>query len=311
MASINSSSFFHYTKRKKSLLGILRNGFRFSYSFETFDEMVAHSDDDNYLPKFFLLGTEPEPVGIAFPMVCFCDIPLMRASQHRKRYGNYCIGLDKDATLKHWSPIINPVYYVNSSWVDNLYEKLAFHKRSLATRVKKEKEFITEIENASQDAIPELAKKAKQYMKTAQGYYEFGYTLEQLLRLTKPCIGKDKKGKMVSFYDEREWRVFWNHNLVSEKKGNIHYGLSRKEYDTSKDGWNKAIKSDYLTFDDCSVADIISHIIVPKEKDIPEIINAIKNETKVLGKEVTIVDSDIREILMSKVTSFERIENDF
>lgn len=310
MTSINSSSFFHYTKRKKSLLGILRNGFRFSYSFETFDEMVAHSDDDNYLPKFFLLGTEPEPVGIAFPMVCFCDIPLMRASQHRKRYGNYCIGLDKDATLKHWSPIINPVYYVNSSWVDNLYEKLAFHKRSLATRVKKEKEFITEIENASQDAIPELAKKAKQYMKNAQGYYEFGYTLEQLLRLTKPCTGKDKKGEMVSFYDEREWRVFWNYKK-REKTVDAHYGLTREEFDKNRPEWNKVIKSDYLTFEDCLPSDVISHIIVPEEKDVPVLISAIKRETRILGKKIELFDFDIKDLLISKVTSFERIENDF
>lgn len=310
MSSINSSSFFHYTKRKKSLLGILRNGFRFSYSFEIFDEMVAHSDNDNYLPMFHLLGTEPEPVGIAFPMVCFCDIPLMRASQHRKRYGNYCIGLDKDATLKHWSPIINPVYYVNSFWVDNLYEKLAFHKRSLATRVKKEKEFIAEIENASQDAIPELTKKAKQYMKTAQVYYEFGYTLEQLLRLTKPCIGKDKKGKMVSYYDEREWRVFWNYKK-RERTVEAHYGLTREEFDKNKPEWNKAIESDYLTFEDCLPSDVISHIIVPEVKDIPSIIGAIKRETHILGKEISLFDFDIRDVLISKVTSFERIEKDY
>lgn len=310
MTSINSSSFFHYTKRKKSLLGILRNGFRFSYSFEIFDEMVAHSDNDNYLPMFHLLGTEPEPVGIAFPMVCFCDIPLMRASQHRKRYGNYCIGLDKDATLKHWSPIINPVYYVNSFWVDNLYEKLAFHKRSLATRVKKEKEFIAEIENASQDAIPELTKKAKQYMKTAQVYYEFGYTLEQLLRLTKPCIGKDKKGKMVSYYDEREWRVFWNYKK-RERTVDAHYGLTREEFDKNKPEWNKAIESDYLTFEDCLPSDVISHIIVPEVKDIPSIIGAIKRETHILGKEISLFDFDIRDVLISKVTSFERIEKDY
>jgi hypothetical protein len=309
MTLINSSSFFHYTKRKKSLLGILRNGFRFSYSYEIFDEIVAHSDNDKFFPMSHLLEPEPEPVGIAFPMVCFCDIPLMRASQHRKRYGNYCIGLDKDATLKQWSPIMNPVYYVNSFWVDNLYEKLAFHKRSLATLVKKDKEFITEIENASQDALPELAKKAKQYMKTAQEYYEFGYTLEQLLRLTKPCVGKDKKGKSVNFYDEREWRVFLNYK--QREKTDVHYGLTREEYDKNRPEWNKAIESDYLTFEKCMPSEVISHIIVPEEKDVPAVIGAIKSETHILGKEISLFDPNIKDLLISKVTSFERIENDF
>jgi len=315
MTSINSSSFFHYTKKKKSLLGILRNGFRFSYSFETFDEIVAHSDNDNYLPMPHLVGTEPQTVGIAFPMVCFCDIPLMRAGQHRSHYGNYCIGLDKEVTLKQWSPIINPVHYVNSSWVDDLYRKLAIHKRSLASRVKKEKEFIAEIENASHDAIPELTEKAKQYIKTAHSFYEFGYTLEQILRLTKPCDGKDRKGRPVCFYDEREWRVFWNYNLMSEKKSeekeDIKYGLSREEFENNKALWNKAVESDYLIFEKCSPADVISHIIVPKEKDIPGVINAIKVETHILGKEVSLFDFDIRSLLISKVTSFERIERDF
>lgn len=315
MTSINSGSFFHYTKSVDSLLGILHNGFRFSYCFECFDDVVAHSNDDNYLPMLRLMGKEPPSFGISFPMVCFCDIPLMRAGQHRGRYGDYCIGLDKNVTLGQWSPIINPVFYVSSFWIEDLYHKLAIHKRSLALRVKREQKFIAEIESASQDAIPELTEKAKQYIKTAQCFYDFGHTLEQLLRLTKPCVGKNIDGDEVCFYDEREWRVFWNYNLMSEKesekKKDIKYGLSREDYKKNREAWNKTVESDYLTFEKCSPADVISHIIVPEEKNVSDVINAIKTETHILGKEVSLFDFNIRDLLISKVTSFERIERDF
>lgn len=306
MASISSGSFFHYTKNIESLLGIIHNGFRFSYCFETFDDVVAHSNDDKYITQCFPIGGKPQSFGISFPMVCFCDIPLMRAGMHMEQYGRYCIGLNKNVTLKQYSYIFNPVFYINSSWIKDVYNKLTIQKSSLSYRVTKEKERLKEIESSTGDDVIQLAGKAKDLLKTLQIYHELGFSLEMLLRLTKPCTGENSE----NYYDEREWRVFWDYKQ-REKKVDVHYGLTREEYDNNRPEWNKAIESDYLTFEDCLPSVVISHIIVPEEKDVPTIIGAIKSETHILGKKMEIFDFDIRDLLISKVTSFERIENDF
>ena len=306
MAPISSGSFFHYTKSAKSLLGILHNGFRFSYCFEEFDEFVAHSDDDSYISLPFPIGAKKQSVGISFPMVCFCDIPLMRAGVHRERYGDYCIGLNKNIVLEHYSPIINPVFYVSSFVVADIYSKLTTLKHSLSKRAKKDKEFIKEIESATKSDLPELVKKAKEYFDSLYAHNELGNTLEQLLRLTKPSVGENG----ICYYDEREWRVFWNYKQ-KEKKGDVYYRLSFEEYNNNKINWNKSVESDYLTFERCMPSEVISHIIVPEDNDVPAIISAIKGMTCFLGKEISLFDFDIRDLLISKVTSFERIENDF
>ena len=48
---------------------------------------------------------------ICFPMICFCDIPFSKVSTHMSRYGEYGIGLDKDAVLEKYR--IQPIHYIN------------------------------------------------------------------------------------------------------------------------------------------------------------------------------------------------------
>ena len=45
---------------------------------------------------------------ICFPMTCFCDIPFSKVSTHMSRYGEYGIGLDKEAVLKNYG--IQPIH---------------------------------------------------------------------------------------------------------------------------------------------------------------------------------------------------------
>jgi len=48
---------------------------------------------------------------ICFLMTCFCDIPFSKVSTYMSRYGEYGIGLDKEAVLKNYG--IQPIHYIN------------------------------------------------------------------------------------------------------------------------------------------------------------------------------------------------------
>lgn len=49
---------------------------------------------------------------ICFPMTCFCDIPFSKVSTHMSHYGEYGIGLDKQAMLEKYR--IQPIHYINA-----------------------------------------------------------------------------------------------------------------------------------------------------------------------------------------------------
>lgn len=82
MANISSETLFHFTGREKgkeTLLSILENGFYPRYCIENLSSY--NENTESQYP--------------AFPMVCFCDIPLTRIKTHTKHYGEYAIGLKK------------------------------------------------------------------------------------------------------------------------------------------------------------------------------------------------------------------------
>lgn len=49
---------------------------------------------------------------ICFPMTCFCDIPFSKVSTHMSRYGEFGIGLDKEAVLRKYR--VQPIHYINA-----------------------------------------------------------------------------------------------------------------------------------------------------------------------------------------------------
>lgn len=102
MSYSNSSSLFHFTRNLKTLKSIIKNGLRFSYAIEK----IPSGSFDDYPTN----GDKPEFIynEVAIPMVSFCDIPLMRTSQHSKKYGKYVIGLDKSFITYIYSKIITP-----------------------------------------------------------------------------------------------------------------------------------------------------------------------------------------------------------
>jgi len=94
MPNPKSESLFHFTKSLDGLLSILKNGFfpRFCVEDHTWFGM-----SDN---------------AAAYPIVCFCDIPLSRIKDHTDFYGAYGIGLTREwAQKNHLEPVIYSAGY--------------------------------------------------------------------------------------------------------------------------------------------------------------------------------------------------------
>ena len=87
--NISTNSIFHFVKKIDYLIDIIQNGFQARFCYEK-------------IP----FGQTP----FAFPMKCFCDIPLGAIKVHLNRYGPYGIGVAKNFAKKEG---ITPVIYVH------------------------------------------------------------------------------------------------------------------------------------------------------------------------------------------------------
>jgi len=86
-----SVSLFHFTKNMEILKAVLKGGFWPRYCLE--DVQWQGRKANEY---------------IAYPMVCFCDIPMSRIAEHVGFYGSFGIGLTKEWGAKN---NLNPVIY--------------------------------------------------------------------------------------------------------------------------------------------------------------------------------------------------------
>ncbi len=108
-----SHTLFHFTNSNDTLKLILKGGFWPKYCLED----VKWVDFNDH--KF-----------IAYPMVCFCDIPLSRVGEHVKFYGEFGLGLTKEWAVTN---SLSPVHYINaSSNIPNAFKELA-KKKNLMT----------------------------------------------------------------------------------------------------------------------------------------------------------------------------------
>jgi hypothetical protein len=88
-----------------------------SHFFRKFDYLKQALESRHFWPRYCSEHIEwtrvDEYAGsiyIAYPMVCFCDIPLTRIVRHSERYGHYGIGMTKDWATRNR---LNPVVYVS------------------------------------------------------------------------------------------------------------------------------------------------------------------------------------------------------
>lgn len=89
-----SHTLFHFTKNIEFLKDILVNGFWPRYCLED----SGWYGGDGY--------------SVAYPMVCFCDIPLSRVGDHVVFYGNYGVGVTREWAQ---SNELSPVLYLNQN----------------------------------------------------------------------------------------------------------------------------------------------------------------------------------------------------
>lgn len=285
MPAISSTSLFHYTKKKSALWGILENGFRFSYCFEQFDDEIAKFTNKSEFELMKLISPDDYKMGIAIPMVCFCDIPLLRADTHRIKYGKYCIGLDKDK-VRMQLPSINPVFYASSNWIQHSLEKIV----EVLPSDKKLRDYRNLVKQKTEGLETIQAVKCLIYNNIIPpDNYNIIPSVNLLLSLLKTDF---------SCYNEREWRIFFNEDC------GVKYNLTQNDFDKCKDEYNKSLVNSYSTFS----SDVIKHIIVNKESEIPNAIKKINRFRTILGKEISYED---KQLLISKITSFERIRQDF
>lgn len=200
----------------------------------------------------------------AHPMVSFCDIPLSDAKQHFDAYGKYGIGLSKAWAIRNG---VNPVIYIDhSSLFAGSIQELIQERRKEDT-------------NLSEQQRKEILR-IKSYAKNYSG----------------PLRRKSINTKNYKFYDEREWRLVPNSNII----GNALFSVNASAYKNDKEKYNSKIAHCRVTFS----AKDISYIIVENTAEIPKIINFLRSAYKECS------ESDLY-VLFSKICSTQQIINDY
>ena len=132
--------------------------------------------------------------------------------------------------------------------------------------------------------------------------------LKDLVKRNNTAVGwskqyqMDRNGKNQINYDECEWRIL---ALKDEKGDPVQWFWSEDDFLKWKDKrHDNFLESTTITF---SASDI-RYIIVNQEKNIPNVVKRILKLKTIAGKIVNIED---KEILCSRIISFEQLKSDF
>lgn len=278
MSNYRTKSLFHYTKKMNSLLEIIKLGVLYPNFCK---EDLSTEKNPNYI--------------LGIPEICFCDIPISMANTFLKNYGHYAIAFDKQWGIDNGC---NPLLYVaNDSIIDGvIYSRERV--RELRPDIRKKI-----VKGSAVEVIQE-------YMnyKLDNGAYRYS------VGFLKKYMG-EWKGKPYCNYEENEWRyiieeglgkIWWkNGEEYKEWRGKTHYINSNGAKITiPKPAPTGNLKKLGLKF---SPQDI-NHIILNKESQIPKFIEKLHTISSIGENEVTKQDLSI---LTSKITSFERISQDY
>lgn len=283
----SSSSLFHFTSELSFLKDLLLRGFRYSYSYEIFPQAIIRNEITKY-QKTFYYSSSRQNDAVAIPMICFCDIPLLRITQHCSKYGNYAIGIDKEMARTIYGSMLNPIHYLSSS---NDYISLS------------DISVIKELD------IP--------------GCHNLHTSVNNLIALSKPYAGTIMDDGKCCFYDEREWRIYlpdesdtpysWKWNIHFDKRNDFKLWRNplNDDLDASEFGRLSLVKGKELSkIDEENLINFFTHFIVRSEKEVEEIVNLLLDEKNTIFG-YTNISPMSRHLLVSKVSSMARIKIDF
>lgn len=234
-SKISADYLFHFTPVKESLINILRNHFRPFYCMEK----LSYLDLKNSNKEYFEM---------AFPLVCFCDIPKSLQETHRKKFGRYGIGLDKTWGIKNR---LTPIIYTHRNTIlsSNLIYLIKLY--------------------------PELENK---YRIPENELYGLKNHISFLMMHYKPYEGyaynKDENRfdeEIIRFYDEREWRY------IPINCDGLKLKLERDEYESIsklKEENEKIQKCNKLDF---QIPDI-KYLYLKDESEIQPFLNALRDK---------------------------------
>jgi hypothetical protein len=230
MARPKSQTLFHFTRKLDYLKGILKDGFHPRYCLEDLNWAVPGKS-----------------YSYAYPMVCFCEIPLSRVDEHVEMYGKYGIGMSRAWAVRNG---LNPILYLSNQSM--LYSSIG----DLGGVLQK---------------IPEPSK--------ADGTRY----VADILRNTKPLTGSMRINGVerndIDFYQESEWRYLPKH-------AQIPYALNKSNFETpgtAEDANKLTHQHCLLGFS----ADDIRYLFVGKDADIPILVDFMRSSESGLGKRFT------------------------
>lgn len=307
---VNSSSLFHFTREFEVFKQILSEGLRFSYCYEPFGDIVAKHGWDIVLKK----GNKIiNCKGIAIPMICFCDIPLLRTQKHREKYGNYMIGFNREALIKAINAtnyLMNPVQYRCHPIFDEQLEELSILKDKYISKIESAEISDDSLEIRKSEKIDELyfsnlimqssiREKNKETIRRINA-------IDSIIGFSKPY----KEACGYDYMEEREWRIIIpDCNRLSPNLGWLKFA-AKEQVDNFKLKLNENYPRElYLPFGDIEIISLVNYIVVSKEEERNAIIHFLLNkENKFFGCDLSV---DQRMNLLSKITSIERIERDY
>ena len=249
MATIKSNSLFHFTPKEEYLLDILENGFWPTYCSEDIEWLIPKDfknelekqEEDNFWETLTKELIKYNISSIAYPMSCFCDIPLSKITAHTDFYGGFGLGMTKEWGIRKR---LNPIFYLSdNSIIPNLIQSFLLKTAPI--------DFWKSIQSE----------------KTNQN------TIIQLMKFLKPLRGKMKvNGKEVTknFDEECEWRyapASDENNLFPNFLPNF-LANNNEELQDSNIVTKKVASLNFEPSD-------IKYIFVPEDSNIPTIINKI------------------------------------
>jgi hypothetical protein len=288
MDSLRTTSLFHYPQKLDTLKEILVQGFKPNYCKENF----SYSDKTDLI------------VGI--PMVSFCDIPLTRITNFKKRYKEYAIGLSKEWGLRNG---INPVLYatpnsfvLNSLQVvdDMRWKKDEFLKERMRTTGKP-----LETNNQNYTAIP-VKMNDPEFENIFNSFMDNVHLFQvrsTLFGYTKTYLETRKDKKQIN-YEENEWRFVLGENKLSH----IDWLWGVDSFSTWRGDEKKPKPESKFQPLKFAVEDV-NFIILSDDTQISKMIKFIEGLNEFGGNKIP--NKSQKSILISKIISMDRIEKDF